>query len=429
MNANAITRAVDDAHAAHEGRSKLIAPGTCVAGKYIICDVLGIGGSAIVYAAEQLGLKRVVAFKHYPASGALAAQLLERFEREAQLLARVHHENVVAVYHAGSMPDGSPYLVVQRLSGESLATHLLSGPLPIVEAVALTHQVLAALSALSDAGITHRDVKPENLVLDRLPDGRTVLKLVDFGIAKATFDEASRALDEMVGTPRYMAPEQVRGEKIDGRCDQYALGVTLYQMLTGRTPHTGETLQELATATLLGPITPVRVLRRDCPEGLEQIVMTALAREPSNRFASAHEMKRALDRWQAGHAPLLGKPAWQAHDAHLEDTVRIRTLKVLPSSARANKIKQRGALALGCLLALGGLLLAQELRAGSAALPISEQVAAHIVSASELLPRDLLRETGRTASALAEQTSASLSELWTRARASADELLTSRAQK
>lgn len=291
-----------DASPTH-GRVRPLMPGTCIAGKYIICDVLGVGGAAVVYAAEQVSLKRVVAFKLYPVGGAMAAQLLQRFEREAQILARVNHENVLAVFDAGRMPDGAPYLIVQRLRGDSLATRLQSGPLSLDEAVDLTHQVLSALVALGDAGITHRDVKPDNLVLDCDPEGRKVLKLVDFGIAKHIEDEASRELDQMVGTPGYMAPEQVRGDAIDPRADLYALGATLYEMLTGRTPHRDEPHREAAEATLCEPITNVRVLCPNCPEALADVVMRALAREPGERFASAREMMHALEACQAALAP------------------------------------------------------------------------------------------------------------------------------
>jgi len=347
----------------------LPAPGTRVGDKYILCDVLGTGGSAVVYAAEQLGLKRVVAFKLYPVTGALAATLLSRFEREAQLLARVHHENVVAVYDAGSMPDGSPYLVVQRLQGESLATRLRDGPLSLAEAVATARQALSALSALGDAGITHRDIKPENLVFDRLPDGRTLLKLVDFGIAKERADDGSQVLDDMVGTPRYMAPEQVRGETVDARCDLYALGVVLYQMLTGRTPHDGETVLEIARATLFGPITPIAELRPDCPPELGALVMKALARDPAQRFQSAREMQAKLGEL----APVLfaalaeGVPLAAARAAcdQFTDTLR------LAWSRPRRRVRTAYVAAATCLAALGCLALALEFDARSHAQPAS----------------------------------------------------------
>jgi serine/threonine protein kinase len=426
----------DDATGASEQRAALLSPGTCVAGKYILCDVLGTGGSAVVYAAEQVSLKRVVAFKLYPARGALASTLLQRFEREAQLLARIHHENVVAVFDAGRMPDGSPYLVVQRLHGDTLATRLgAAAPLPVTEAVDVTRQVLNALAALSEAGVTHRDVKPDNIVLDRLPDGRTVLKLVDFGIAKEAHDEASRELDEMVGTPGYMAPEQVRGESIDARCDLYALGATLYEMLTGQTPHTGDTVHQVAMATLFGTIPPLQALRADCPEDLAQIVMRALAREPSDRFASACEMKSALDRWQAVQGPSSSPgPAPEQHDteagphvslepAHeqhdIEDTLRIYTPNA-PRRRSRSGLRARGIAAIACLAALGALVLSQVLHGDSPAEGAAEAVTALALQASDLAPLELtLPQASALANALVARSSAWAAGLLTEARTSA----------
>lgn len=430
----------DGAAAAREPGAALLSPGTCVAGKYIICDVLGVGGSALVYAAEQVNLRRVVAFKLYPARGAQASTLLRRFEREAQLLARVHHENVVAVFDAGRMPDGSPYLVVQRLQGDSLATHLrAAAPLPVTEALEIAHQLLNALCALSDAGIVHRDVKPENVVLDRLPDGRTILKLVDFGIAKAARDAASRELDEMVGTPGYMAPEQVLGQDIDARSDLYALGATLYEVLTGQTPHTGDCAQQVALATLSGPIQPLRALRPDCPEGFAQIVMRALARDPSDRFASACEMKSALERWQA--AQVSGVSPERAGERP-DDTQRVRVRAALaPRSPR--KMGKRGLAAIACLTALGAFELSHAVHFELPAQDALRPATALALEASALAASDLARQSGALGTALTaradaaarallteaspaawiERTSTSAAELLTRARSSAHELL------
>jgi serine/threonine protein kinase len=398
-------------------RTLLLAPGSCVAGKYIICDVIGVGGSAVVYAAEQLGLKRVVAFKLYPASGVVALDLLSRFEREAQLLARVHHENVVAVYDAGSMADGSPYLVVQRLHGDSLATRLAEGPLAWAEALDLARQVLAALAALSDAGITHRDVKPGNIVLDPLPGGRTLLKLVDFGIAKEKDDEASPARDAMVGTLRYMAPEQIRGENIDPRTDLYALGVTFYEMLSGRTPHTGESEQEIVEAILSAAITPLSVLCPDCPDGLAQIVMCALARDPAERFQSAREMTSALLRWQtseqvraasAVEACRAAREQEQTPDSESDEpTVRMRT-----APERRTRTKRERALATAfCLSLLGAFALLPELVHA----PQGPASLAAVVEARGLdVPLDLARAAGNVTNRLVQGTRTSLSTLLSR---------------
>jgi serine/threonine protein kinase len=398
-------------------RSALPAPGTRVADKYILCDVLGTGGSAVVYAAEQLGLKRVVAFKLYPVSGALAASLLSRFEREAQLLARVRHENVVAVYDAGCMPDGSPYLVVQRLQGESLATRLLAGPPSLREVVSTARQVLSALVALSDAGITHCDIKPENLVFDRLLDGRTLLKLVDFGIAKEQADDTSHVLEEMVGTPRYMAPEQVRGERIDARCDLYALGVVLYEMLTGRTPHDGESVLEIARATLFAPITPVSELRPDCPPALSALVMKALARDPAERFQSARAMLAKLAELApvAESAPLA---AARAACDQFADTLRLPSFGSR-AHPRHRRLKRGSIVAVTCLAALGCLALASELDARSRAQP-----ARPLAQAAPIPTFALQADAGTALSALNSAGAGSVA-LLSQVRASAHQLLRS----
>jgi serine/threonine protein kinase len=262
---------------------------------------------------------------------------------------------------------------------------------------------------LNAAGITHRDIKPGNLVLDRQTADRTVLKLVDFGIAKENADEPSRALDTMVGTPRYMAPEQIRGENIDARCDLYALGATLYQMLTGRTPHTGDTVDEIVDAALHAAITPVAELRSDCPAGLARIVMKALARDPAQRFASAREMKRALERWQAGQ-----------RDDPLEDTLRICTLQSA-SLRKRRRLPRHSLLALGALV-LGVLWLSQASPRPSHRELLSRQVTAQ-VQAAELSALDRTQQAGEVASALALQTSTFARELLTHARSSAYELL------
>ena len=217
----------------------VLAPGTVIAGKYVLGDVLGFGGSAVVYEALQLGLRRSVAFKVYPIREGTDPTFVDRFQREARLMARIHHENVLAAFDSGTLEDGSPFLVVQRVRGESLAQRLQGGVLPIEEVIDLALHLLRALGALHQAGIVHRDVKPENVLLDHsAPQGPT-LKLVDFGVAFPEDRVDEHPLDqpgELIGTPRYMSPEQMRGDMADARSDLYSLGVTCYEALTGRTP-------------------------------------------------------------------------------------------------------------------------------------------------------------------------------------------------
>jgi len=366
---------------ANDRQGGLLEPGTLVANKYLIEEVLGTGGSAVVYAAQQVGLGRRVAFKLCSAASDAVPLLIERFRREASLLARIRHPHVVAVYDAGALPDGSPYLVVQRLRGDTLATRLLAGPLPVSEAVALTRQVLSALDVLCEHGITHRDVKPDNLMFDRQREtqeeagdervgaeyGKPVLKLVDFGVAKVTeSDDGPMSIPgEVVGTSHYMSPEQLRGEWVDPRSDLYALGATLYEMLTGRTPHEGDTLHEVALATLYAPITPIRVLRPDCPEELESIVFRALAREREARYTSAREMLAVLDCWEAGDlAPSKVQPVPQSPPAGPSEARRSARggNKARPAARRTPLARSVCMAVLACLAMAGGWSLSREIR-------------------------------------------------------------------
>jgi hypothetical protein len=222
----------------------------------------------------------------------------------------------------------------------------------------------------------------------------------------------------MVGTPGYMAPEQVRGDSIDVRCDLYALGATLYEMLTGRTPHTGDTVHGVAMATLFGTIPPLRALRADCPENLAQIVMRALGREPSDRFASAREMKRALDHWQADQAPRTSlEPAPGRED--VEDTLRIR----VPNAARRpprGKTRLRALAAVTCLAAVGAFALSQGLLVQSPNTAVTGRVTALALQASELAPFELaVHQASAVTSALVARSSAAAAGLLAEARTSA----------
>jgi hypothetical protein len=222
----------------------------------------------------------------------------------------------------------------------------------------------------------------------------------------------------MVGTPHYMAPEQVRGDKIDPRADLYALGATLYEMLTGRTPHSEAPDCVIALATLSEPITPVRALRPDCPEALEQLVMRALAREPSDRFASAREMRSALDQCQT----VERVPAEPPRAAVLEDTFRMGTF-VPPASQPRSKLRQRAGLVAAGLALMGGLALAQQPAARSLLDANAQPLAGSGVQAGQASLLEPLSRTGELATKLALQTSAGAVQLFDRVHASAEELL------
>jgi serine/threonine-protein kinase len=254
-------------------------------------------------------------------------------------------------------------------------------------------------------------------VFDRLPDGRTLLKLVDFGIAKEQVDDASHVLEDMVGTPRYMAPEQVRGERIDARCDLYALGVVLYEMLTGRTPHDGESVLEIARATLFAPITPVSELRADCPPALSALVMKALARDPAERFQSARAMLARLAELEpvAESAPLA---AARAACDQFADTLRLPSFGSR-AHPRLRRLKRGSIVAVTCLAALGCLALASELDARSRAQP-----ATALAQGTSIPTFALQADAGAALSALNSAGAGSVA-LLSQVRASAQQLLRS----
>jgi serine/threonine protein kinase len=275
-----------------------LSPGYVVADKYAIKAVLGRGGFAVVYDAEHMALRRPVALKVLHRSQGMPALLLQRFAREVRISALVRHPNVLEVYDAGTLPDGSPFLVMEKIAGLTLYEKLcMEQRLGIDECIELFSQLLTALAALAERGVVHRDIKPENLMLMRVPSGEVRLKLVDFGIALVREERIEPRLTlhgALVGTPHYMAPEQLRCDGVDARVDLYGTAVVMYQALSGKLPFDGETLSALTSSVLYGSAAALTTLRPDCPPRLAAVVERALSREPEQRFASAHEMRDAL---------------------------------------------------------------------------------------------------------------------------------------
>jgi serine/threonine-protein kinase len=262
---------------------------TLAAGRYRIERALGHGGMAVVYLAHDEELDRRVAVKVLADNVSGDDNFRARFLQESKLASRLSHPNVVQVYDAGET-EGSPYIVMEYVPGGTLAQR---GRLAHAEAVALALQACAGLQHAHNAGLVHRDVKPANLLVR----ADHVLKIADFGIARA--DELTRLTQHgtVLGTAAYLSPEQAAGEEVTAATDIYSLAAVTYELLTGRAPYEFESLAELAAQQAGGVITPLRDLEPSVPEPVEAAVMHALAREPRFRPATAsgfaHELAAA----------------------------------------------------------------------------------------------------------------------------------------
>jgi serine/threonine-protein kinase len=245
---------------------------------------------ASVLLARDAELDRPVAIKLLADNLADDESFRRRFVREARLAARLSHPNIVKVYDAGE-DSGRPYIVMELVDGETLADVVASrGRLPPAEAVDLALQICAGLEHAHAAGLVHRDVKPQNLLVR--PDG--VVKIADFGIARAAEATRLTQVGTILGTVAYLAPEQAAGEEVTAAADLYSLGAVLYEVLTGGTPYRSDSLAEVARRQESGEIEPIRDRAPEVPEPLEDAVMRCLARNPLYRPRSAAELAREL---------------------------------------------------------------------------------------------------------------------------------------
>jgi serine/threonine-protein kinase len=288
-------------------------PGSIIDGKYRIDRVLGAGGMGVVVAASHLLLGERVAIKFLATTAGAAA--VARFRREAQVAIRIKSEHIVRLMDVGTLPTGAPFLVMEHLEGASLAEVLKRrGRLPVVEAVDAVLQALEAIAEAHRIGVVHRDLKPSNLFATRRADGTTLVKVLDFGIAKLLEGEAHNAITRqdaggtqltsnaiILGSPSYMAPEQVRSARsVDARADVWSLGVLLHELVSGRLPFEAESPSGVMAAIVADAATPLRRHCREAPPELEALVLRCLEKDRDDRFSDVGRLARALEPFAEG---------------------------------------------------------------------------------------------------------------------------------
>ncbi len=263
-------------------------------GDYRVLKVLRSGGMGVVFLAEDVRLRRQVAVKAMKPGLAANARARQRFLREAQLTASVTHDHIVAIHQIGE-EKGLPFLAMPLLQGESLDARLKrEETLPPAEVLRIGRETAEGLAAAHEHGLIHRDVKPANLWLEALPGGRTRVKVLDFGLARACDGDAPLTQSGViVGTPAYMAPEQVEG-RVDPRADLFSLGCVLYRMATGQTPFPGETVMQVLAKVAAAQPRPPQGLNPETPPVLSDLILRLLAKDPAQRPQSATEVIQAI---------------------------------------------------------------------------------------------------------------------------------------
>ena len=258
-------------------------------GRYDIIEMVGKGGMGVLYRGHDPKLERDVAVKmmHVDFTGDDTAR--ERFQREARAVARLQHRNVVTIHELGDL-DGTPYIVMEFLTGQDLE-HILKGTttLPLVKKLDIAIQLCEGLGYAHDQGIVHRDIKPGNVRI--LEDG--TVKILDFGIAKFAMSSVTQS-GTVMGTPSYMAPEQIMGQPVDGRADLFSAGVLLYELLAGRKPFVGDSPTSVVYQIMHGEAASIREIVPDLPDALAEVVSRALEKDPAQRYAKASELASDL---------------------------------------------------------------------------------------------------------------------------------------
>jgi serine/threonine-protein kinase len=377
--------------------------GAVLQGRYRVLDAIAAGGMGTVYRGERVGLQRIVAIKFLHAEVAGGEQFRKRFEIEARAMSRLSHPHCVPVIDFGVVDV--PYFVMDYVTGQPLGKLIEQGPIPVKRAIHITRQLLAGLAHAHSHGIVHRDIKPDNLILDEALGTRDHLRILDFGLAKLHDFGVDLTLGLAVGTPSYMAPEQTRSEPVDMRTDLYAVGVVLHEMLTGTKPFRADSIPELIRLQREGTPVPIRTVRPEAgfSTKLEAVVQRALAKRPSARFQTASEMAAALDAIPdpsaadegfastvAAPVDLMSSPP-KASSSTATPTVNEATVGATPATRRRSTVRRRLLLAGGLMVAAAGvgLVVAALLRSRNSATPASPpptQIAAPVATPREPPP-------------------------------------------
>ena len=293
-----------------------MAQGSLIAGRYRLERHLGEGGMGTVWAATHVVTRRAVAMKFLRTEIQHKLDVRQRFLREAQAVSALRHPNVVEVIDVFDLPDRSPVIVMELLDGETLAEKLIRDErLSTEETAAIMLPVIAAVGSAHAMGIIHRDLKPENIFLARTKEG-VLVKVLDFGIAKVTRElceqesQAGLVTEEgtLLGTPCYMAPEQITNTNVDNRADIWSLGVILYECLSGTRPVEGQNTAEVVARVLSEAITPLERLAPELPHEVTGLVRQMLSRDPKRRPQDLGELTKVLERYTHGHAPTFDPP-------------------------------------------------------------------------------------------------------------------------
>lgn len=285
---------------APEGQEGIPGPGDMIGGKFVVEEVLGVGGMGVVVSARHAQLGQKVAIKFLRKDAAKSPEATNRFLREARAVVALQSAHVVRVMDVGVLEDGLPYMVMEHLVGTDLHRLLEERKtLTMGDAVDFLLQGMEAIAEAHAAGIVHRDLKPANLFLARHPDGSPLVKVLDFGISKSSGSVSKEqnltATSAIMGSPLYMSPEQLRSSKnVDARTDVWALGVILYELLVGRLPFEAETVTGLCAKIAADAPTKLREIDPGVPPELEAVVMRCLEKNVDRRFASVAELAAAL---------------------------------------------------------------------------------------------------------------------------------------